>query len=138
MLHSGKALPGTEGQKNTATKKTSLLISNVFRKRSWLKGENVKKSNEEKPQLKRIRRQERGRKEQCFLKKQNMGTPESEEAARTMLAQQQVTTQDQGHRPHPHSSSPLTISHCFPEVTPLTCPKPLGETLVASSSISRN
>ena len=60
MLHSGKALPGTEGQKNTATKKTSLLISNVFRKRSWLKGENVKKRNEEKPQLKRIRRQERG------------------------------------------------------------------------------
>lgn len=67
-----------------------------------------------------------------------MDTPESEEAAKTMLAQQQVTTQDQGHRPYPHASSPVTVSYCFPEITPLTCPKPLGETLVASSFISHN
>ena len=51
------------------------------------------------------RRQEKERKERCYLKEQNMDTPGSEGAARMMLVQEEVTTQDQGHWPYPQSSS---------------------------------
>lgn len=84
------------------------------------------------------RRQEKERKERCYLKEQNVDTPGSEGAARMMLVQEEVTTQDQGPWPYPQSSSPLTISYCFPEITPLTCPQPLGEMPAASSFISHN